>query len=90
MEPLPTRTLEQLESGQFLLPNRTKNVVTLLAIDQQSELGAVVFISKTTPRNLNVQLAPLVQVTGELTCNESIPEWTHAFVYAIGSPEIPD
>ena len=90
MAPLPTRKLLQSGDGMFVLSRPTKNLATLFAIDKDSKKGALAFITKATKNQLHLSLKPLVRVSGKLVCDNSIPEWTHVYIYSRDAPESPD
>ncbi len=90
MRPFPNRKLEQLKNGSFLLRKPGSNILALLAIDRDAKIGGLAFVTNETTDPVNVRLAPLVRVSGNLVCENSIPEWTHVYVYAANAPEEPD
>ena len=90
MRPFPHHKLDQTQDGTFLFSQREKNVLALLAIDQDSEIGGLAIVGDETSDRVSIQLMPLVRVIGNLACENSIPEWTHVYVYASNTTKEPD
>lgn len=90
MSPFPNRKAVPGNESHLQIDRPTKNVKAILALDHQAEEGGIGFVTPETEGPVQIRLSPLVRVHGLIRCGNEVPEWTHAYVYAVGAPAEPD